>query len=57
MISKKEDPVDNYTKHVDNKILEELKKQKSYDPTKGLFNNFKFNDGYKVKAKNKKRRH
>lgn len=57
MISKKEDPVDNYTKHVDNKILEELKKQKSYDPTKGLLNNFKFNDGYEVKAKNKKRRH
>lgn len=54
MISKKEDPVDNYTKHVDNKILEELKKQKSYDPTKDLFNNFKFNDGYEVKAKNKK---
>lgn len=57
VIPKIEDPVDSYTKHINNKILEELKKQKSYDPTKGLLNNFKFNDGYEIKAKNKKRRH
>ena len=55
VISKIEDPVDSYTKHINNKILEELKKQKSYDPTKGLLNNFKFNDGYEVKAKKKKK--
>lgn len=55
VISKIEDPVDSYTKHINNKILEELKKQKSYDPTKGLLNNFKFNDGYEVKAKKTKK--
>lgn len=46
--------VDNYTKYINSKILEEMKKPKSFDLTKGLFNNFKFNDGYEVKAKNKK---
>lgn len=46
--------VDDYTKYVNSKILEEMKIPKPQDPTKGLFNNFKFNDGYEVKAKNKK---
>lgn len=52
IVSKIEDPVTTYTKIINNKILEEIKKP--YDSTKGLFNNFKFNDGYEIKAKNKK---
>lgn len=41
-----------YVERINKKILGEIKKPKDY--TKGLFNNFKFNDGYEVKAKNKK---
>ena len=43
---------DHYTERINKKILEEMRKSKDY--TKGLFNSFKFNDGYEVKAKNKK---
>lgn len=48
-------PEDIYTKEVNRRILEEMKKETTkYDPSKGLLSNFKFNDGYEVKAKNKK---
>lgn len=48
-------PEDIYAKEVNRRILEEMKKEtKKYDLNKGLLSNFKFNDGYEVKAKNKK---
>lgn len=43
----------SYTERMNKKILGEMKKE-SKDPTRGLFNNFKFNNSYEVKAKNKK---
>ena len=52
VILDKDEESNHYTEKTGRKTINEIKKLK--DLTRGLFNSFKFNDGYEVKAKNKK---